>query len=114
MPTTETQDVRSGEGSIAGREHSPPPPARPTVVLVHGYPDQQDPWDTLIGRLPLDTLHLVTYDVRGAGSSDAPARREDYVTDRLVDDLVAVLDSVLPEGGAAHLVGHDWGSVQLW
>lgn len=114
MPTTETQYVRSGEVSIAVREHSPSRPGRPTVVLVHGYPDQQDTWDTLIGRLPLDTLHVVTYDVRGAGSSDAPARREDYVTDRLVDDLVAVLDSVLPEGEAAHLVGHDWGSVQLW
>jgi len=56
----------------------------------------------------------VTYDVRGAGASQAPVRRQDYVTDRLVDDLVAVLDAVLPEGGAAHLVGHDWGSVQLW
>jgi hypothetical protein len=27
---------------------------------------------------------------------------------------VAVLDAVLPEGTAVHLVGHDWGSAQLW
>ncbi len=27
---------------------------------------------------------------------------------------MAVLDAVLPDGAAAHLVGHDWGSVQLW
>lgn len=114
MPTSDTQHVRSGDVSIAVREHSPSGPGRPTVVLVHGYPDQQDTWNALIDHLPLDAWHVVTYDVRGAGASDAPTRREDYVTDRLVDDLVAVLDSVLPDGEAAHLVGHDWGSVQLW
>jgi alpha-beta hydrolase superfamily lysophospholipase len=57
---------------------------------------------------------VVTYDVRGAGATDVPAGREGYRTERLVDDLVAVLDAVLPDGGRAHLVGHDWGSVQLW
>lgn len=106
--------VRSGDLSIAVREHSPAGPGRPTVVLVHGFPDQQDVWSALVGRLPLDAWHVVTYDVRGAGSSDAPARREGYRTDRLVDDLVAVLDAVLPHGEPAHLVGHDWGSAQLW
>jgi pimeloyl-ACP methyl ester carboxylesterase len=99
---------------LAVREHSPAGPGRPTVVLVHGYPDQQDVWDALVAELPRDSWHIVSYDVRGAGSSDAPPRREDYRTERLVDDLVAVLDAVLPEDGAAHLVGHDWGSVQLW
>jgi pimeloyl-ACP methyl ester carboxylesterase len=114
MPTSETQYVRSGDVSIAVREHSPSGPGRATVVLVHGYPDQQDTWNRLVERLPLDAWHVVTYDVRGAGASDAPAHREDYLTDRLVDDLVAVLDGVLADGEAAHLVGHDWGSVQLW
>jgi pimeloyl-ACP methyl ester carboxylesterase len=113
-PTVTTKRVQSADISLALREHSPAGPGRPTVVLVHGYPDQQDTWDTLVERLPLRSWHVVTYDVRGAGASDAPARREDYVTDRLVDDLVAVLDAVLADGEAAHLVGHDWGSVQLW
>ena len=83
-------------------------------MLVHGYPDQQDTWDPLVARLPLDDWHVVTYDVRGAGASDAPRRTADYRTERLVDDLVAVLDAVLPDGERAHLVGHDWGSAQLW
>ncbi len=106
--------VRSGDVSIAVQEHSPAGPGRPTVVLLHGYPDQHDVWHATIARLPLDAWHVVTYDVRGAGASDVPRRREDYRTERLVDDLVAVLDAVLPDGSAAHLVGHDWGSVQLW
>lgn len=109
-----TSRVRSGDVALAVREHGPAGPGRPTVVLVHGYPDRQEVWDTLVDRLPLSRWHVVTYDVRGAGASDAPARRAGYRTERLVDDLVAVLDAVLPAGERAHLVGHDWGSVQLW
>lgn len=113
-PVPTSLRVRSGDVTIAVREHSPAGPCRPDVVLVHGFPDQQDTWDAMIAQLPLDAWHVVTYDVRGAGSSDAPRSREGYRTERLVDDLVAVLDAVLPDGAAAHLVGHDWGSVQLW
>jgi pimeloyl-ACP methyl ester carboxylesterase len=107
-------NVTSGEVSLAVREHSPAGPDKPTVVLVHGYPDQQDTWDTLVAKLPLADWHVVTYDVRGAGGSDAPRGQASYRTDRLVDDLVAVLNEVLAKGEKVHLVGHDWGSCQLW
>jgi pimeloyl-ACP methyl ester carboxylesterase len=113
-PTPTASTVRSGELDLAVREHSAAGPGRPTVVLVHGFPDQQDVWSALVSRLPLDRWHVVTYDGRGAGDSDAPARQAGYRTERLVDDLVAVLDALLPDGTAAHLVGHDWGSAQLW
>lgn len=109
-----TSFVRSGEVTLAVRRHSPAGTGRPTVVLVHGYPDRQDTWDSLVAVLPQERWHIVTYDVRGAGDSDAPTRRGDYRTERLVDDLVAVLDAVTRTGEAVHLVGHDWGSVQLW
>jgi pimeloyl-ACP methyl ester carboxylesterase len=114
MCAAPASSVRSGDVTIAVREHSAGAPGRPTVVLVHGYPDRQDTWNTLVGRLPLDRWHVVTYDVRGAGDSGTPARRADYRTERLVDDLVAVLDATLDAGAQVHLVGHDWGSVQLW
>ena len=109
-----TRRVASGQVSIALTERSPRGPGRPTVVLVHGYPDRQETWDRLVERLPLDAWHVVTYDVRGAGASDVPDTVAGYRTERLVDDLVAVLDDVLDDGEAAHLVGHDWGSAQLW
>jgi pimeloyl-ACP methyl ester carboxylesterase len=106
--------VTSGDVTIAVREHSPAGPGRPTVVLVHGYPDSQDTWGALVAQLPLQDWHVVTYDVRGAGLSGAPRDRASYRTSHLVDDLVAVLDAVLDDGERVHLVGHDWGSVQLW
>src|SRR4051812_48604733 len=112
-PVTEAR-VSSGALTLAVREHTPAGPGRPTVVLVHGYPDQQDTWDALVARLPLQDWHVVTYDVRGAGASDVPSSTADYRTERLVDDLVAVLDAVLADGERAHLVGHDRGSAPPW
>ena len=112
MPTT--RRVASTDLDLCVREHSRPGPGRPTLVLVHGYPDQQEMWGAVVAALPLDELHVVSYDVRGAGASGVPDGVAGYRTERLVDDLVAVLDAALPPGARAHLVGHDWGSVQLW
>ncbi|MCO5974304.1 alpha/beta fold hydrolase [Actinoallomurus soli] len=84
----------------------------PTVLLVHGYPDTHAVWDAVAARLA-DRFHVVAYDVRGAGASSRPARREAYGFEHLTADLGAVLDAVSP-GAPAHLVGHDWGSIQSW
>ncbi len=85
---------------------------RPTVVLVHGFPDTSTVWGPVADRLATD-LHVVAYDVRGAGHSDAPPGRRGYALPVLVEDLAAVLDASSPDA-PVHLVGHDWGSVQGW
>ncbi|MDH2412761.1 alpha/beta fold hydrolase [Nocardioides sp. CER19] len=87
-------------------------PGRPTVVAVHGYPDDHTVWDGVVALLAAD-FHVVTYDVRGAGASAAPQQREGYRIPHLVDDLLAVVDATAP-GEDVHLIGHDWGSVQSW
>lgn len=88
-------------------------PDAPAIVLVHGFPDSHAVWDRIVPLLEPD-FFVVTYDVRGAGASSAPATRRGYAIGRLVDDLVAVIGRVRPGGEPVHLVGHDWGSVQLW
>ena len=87
-------------------------PSRPAVVLIHGFPDTSAVWRPLAERLA-DDLHVVAYDVRGAGRSDAPDTRAGYALPLLVDDLGAVVDAVSPDA-PVHLVGHDWGSIQGW
>ncbi|MEV5749386.1 alpha/beta fold hydrolase [Actinoallomurus sp. NPDC052308] len=84
----------------------------PTVLLVHGYPDTHAVWDAVAARLA-DRFHVVAYDVRGAGASSRPSRREAYGFQHLVADMRAVLDAVSPDA-PVHLVGHDWGSIQSW
>lgn len=87
-------------------------PRAPTLVAVHGYPDNHGVWDEVTALLA-DRFHVVSYDVRGCGASDKPSTRSAYQMPRLVDDLRAVLDAV--DGGApAHLLAHDWGSIQGW
>lgn len=102
--------IHRGEVELAVYEHGDP--GRPTVVCVHGYPDDHTVWDAVAARLA-ERFHVVTYDVRGAGASAAPRGRDAYRVAELRDDLVAVLDAVSPDE-PVHLVGHDWGSVQSW
>ncbi|QRN78945.1 MAG: alpha/beta fold hydrolase, partial [Nocardiopsis sp. BM-2018] len=62
------------------------PPTGPTLLLVHGYPDNATVWDSLVADLAAD-YHVVSYDVRGAGRSTAPDDRSGYLMDQLADDL---------------------------
>jgi NAD(P)-dependent dehydrogenase (short-subunit alcohol dehydrogenase family)/pimeloyl-ACP methyl ester carboxylesterase len=86
--------------------------AATTVVLVHGYPDTHAVWRPVAEQLA-ERHHVVAYDVRGAGQSDAPRGVRSYSLARLEADLGAVLREVSPDK-PVHLVGHDWGSIQSW
>lgn len=102
---TSTDGVR-----LAVQEHGDP--ANPTLVAIHGYPDNHTIWDGLIPLLT-DRFHVVTYDVRGAGDSDRPPARSAYRIEQLVEDFGAVIDAVSPDE-PVHLLAHDWGSIQIW
>jgi NAD(P)-dependent dehydrogenase (short-subunit alcohol dehydrogenase family)/pimeloyl-ACP methyl ester carboxylesterase len=89
------------------------PGGRPTVVLVHGYPDSKEVWSPVAERLAAH-CHVVLYDVRGHGRSEVPAPlRGGFTLEKLTADFLAVADAVSPDR-PVHLVGHDWGSVQGW
>ncbi|MFE8962644.1 SDR family oxidoreductase [Streptomyces iakyrus] len=103
--------VRTGEVELCVAEMGDP--GRPTVVLVHGYPDSKEVWSEVAGRLA-GRFHVVAYDVRGHGRSSAPRPlRGGFTLEKLTDDFLAVVDTVSPDA-PVHLVGHDWGSVQAW
>ncbi|MFJ8882207.1 SDR family oxidoreductase [Streptomyces sp. NPDC102402] len=88
-------------------------PSRPTIVLVHGYPDSKEVWSEVAARLA-ERWHVVLYDVRGHGRSAAPEPlRGGFTLEKLTDDFLAVVDAVSPDR-PVHVVGHDWGSVQSW
>lgn len=106
-----TREITATDGvRISAHEHGDP--ARPTVLAVHGYPDDHSLWDDVVDTLA-HRYHVVTYDVRGAGRSDAPQHREAYALDQLEADLAAVADAVSPRE-KVHLLAHDWGSIQAW
>ncbi|OBF84849.1 short chain dehydrogenase [Mycobacterium sp. 852002-51163_SCH5372311] len=86
-------------------------PARPTILAIHGWPDNHHVWDGVAEEL-VERYNFVAYDVRGAGESSCPAERSGYRFDQLVSDTGAVIDSL--GVGKVHLLAHDWGSIATW
>lgn len=92
--------------------HETGPADAPAVVLVHGYPDTHRMWLPVAERLA-DRLRVVLYDTRGQGLSPTDAPDAAFTLPHLAADLMAVADDASPDR-RAHVVGHDWGSVQAW
>jgi NAD(P)-dependent dehydrogenase (short-subunit alcohol dehydrogenase family)/pimeloyl-ACP methyl ester carboxylesterase len=86
-------------------------PQRPTVLAIHGYPDNHHLWDGVAAELG-NRYNFVAYDVRGAGESERPSGRSGYRFPQLISDVGAVIDSL--GVGQVHLLAHDWGSIQGW
>jgi pimeloyl-ACP methyl ester carboxylesterase len=84
---------------------------RPTILAIHGYPDNHRVWDGVAAQLA-DRYNFVAYDVRGAGESTRPEGRSGYLFPQLVSDVAAVIDSLGVD--QVHLLAHDWGSIQGW
>ncbi|MFE3195127.1 SDR family oxidoreductase [Nocardia sp. NPDC059240] len=102
--------VRSGEFDIAVYEYGEP--SAETIVLVHGWPDDNHLWDRVVPLLA-DRFHVVTYDTRGHGRSTRTDRTEDYKLEHFAADFFAVADAVSPDA-PVHILAHDWGSVEMW
>src|SRR5918911_3507277 len=106
-----TRDIVATDGVML-RTHESGQRGAPTVVCVHGYPDDHTLWDGVAAELA-SRYHVVSYDVRGAGESGKPSGRRAYRLDQLAQDLTTVIDVVSPDL-PGHLLAHDWGSIQAW
>jgi len=81
------------------------------VILLHGFPEFWYSWRHQLTALGT-RFHVVAPDMRGYNLSEKPPRVEDYSTDVLVNDVIALIDHF----GApkAAIVGHDWGAGVAW
>lgn len=111
MTTTSTITASDGV-TLAVHRYTDIDPARPTILAIHGYPDNHHVWDAVAHELAGKPYNVVAYDVRGAGESTRPAKRSGYLFAQLVSDIGAVIDSL--DVGRVHLLAHDWGSIQAW
>lgn len=106
--------VQTADGArLAVYEYGPRPgPDTPSILLVHGYPDDHTVFAEVIGRLSPD-FHVIAYDTRNAGDSTAPGSSlAHFRLDLLTDDLFAVIAATGVD--SVYLAGHDWGSIQGW
>ncbi len=86
-------------------------PRDPLLVLIHGFPDFWYSWREQMPALA-KWFHVVAIDQRGYNLSGQPEGVTNYTIDKLVGDLVAVVNHF--GGGKAVIVGHDWGGLVAW
>ncbi|MBM9621084.1 alpha/beta fold hydrolase [Streptomyces zhihengii] len=84
------------------------PEGAPTVVLAHGWTCSTHFWAAQIRDLATDH-RVVAYDQRGHGRTPLGA----VGTERLADDLEAVLTAVLAPGEKAVVAGHSMGGMTM-
>ena len=79
----------------------------PAIVFTHGFGRTGETWAAQVDALAGDH-HVVTWDMRGHGRSEAPP--DLYTREDALADLAAVVDTAMAEGGGpALLVGHSLG-----
>ena len=84
----------------------------PVVVLLHGFPELNTMWQSIIPRLTARGYRCLAPSQRGYSPGARPTRRRDYRISELAEDVQALIDA----SGAqrVHLVGHDWGASVAW
>ncbi|HTW35769.1 MAG TPA: alpha/beta hydrolase [Rhizomicrobium sp.] len=85
----------------------------PLVVMVHGFPESWYSWRHQMTPIAQAGFTACAIDVRGYGGSDKPLPVEAYAMERMIADVVGVIESLSPDKRAV-LVGHDWGAPIVW
>ena len=83
---------------------------RPTVLMQHGWMDVAASFQFVVDEMPADR-HIVAFDWRGFGLSDASGADTYWLPDYIAD-LDAALDALVPPGAEPYpidLLGHSMG-----
>ena len=97
---TITWTITASDGvTLAVHSYTDIDPARPTILAIHGFPDNHHVWDGVAHELAGKPYNVVAYDVRGAGEPTRPAKRSGYLFAQLVSDIGAVIDTCWPMTG---------------
>jgi pimeloyl-ACP methyl ester carboxylesterase len=85
----------------------------PLVVMVHGFPESWFSWRHQMTPVAEAGFTACAIDVRGYGGSDKPSLVADYSMERMIGDVVGVIEAMSRDKRAI-LVGHDWGAPIVW
>lgn len=108
LPDGTPSTVTTDDGAALA-VHVAGPAAGPTVVLPHCWTGVKEFWAPVARRLVADGHRVVLYDQRGHGGSTMGSGP--MTTDRLGEDLLAVLDAV--GGRELVLCGHSMGGMTV-
>ncbi len=81
------------------------------VVMLHGFPESWYSWRHQL-RAFAPHFDCVAPEMRGYGETDAPRGIHNYRIEKLVDDVVGVIETLGHQN--AVVIGHDWGGGIAW
>ncbi|MBO0951011.1 alpha/beta fold hydrolase [Fibrella forsythiae] len=84
----------------------------PLIILLHGFPEFWYGWRAQIDALAAAGFRVWAPDQRGYNLSDKPVGIRAYTIDKLVADVVGLIDEAGRE--KATVIGHDWGAIVAW
>lgn len=93
---------------ISYYEYGDAAPDKPTVIGTGGWPPGAESYNDMAGALSERGIHVVLYDMRGAGKSGHPWGPEGYSITNLANEMGAVIDAVAPNRNIS-LYGGTWG-----
>lgn len=102
--------VRAADGTALWVRTFGPADA-PSIVFVHGWTCAAEFWKLQVEALK-GARRLVAFDLRGHGQSERPPGRN-YSIGTFAKDLDSVLETCVPAGERAMLVGHSLGAMTI-
>lgn len=84
----------------------------PLVLMIHGFPGLWYSWRHQLQAFAKAGYKAAAMDTRGYGRSDRPTSKEDYSSNHIEADIIAVLDYFGVEKGL--IVGQDFGAQYAW
>ncbi|KAL5592514.1 hypothetical protein FOBRF1_013540 [Fusarium oxysporum] len=88
---------------------SPSQGSKPTLILIHGWPDTAKLWAGLINDyLVPHGYGVVALDCLGYGGTSKPTNLKAYAWNHMTADAIKILDA--EKLSTVISVGHDWGS----
>jgi pimeloyl-ACP methyl ester carboxylesterase len=84
----------------------------PPVLLLHGFPSFWYSYRYQLSALGQAGFRAIAPDLRGYNLSDKPIGVDNYLPEKLTDDVTALVHALGYQ--KVSLVGHDWGGIIAW
>ncbi|PQK08076.1 hypothetical protein BB8028_0001g01550 [Beauveria bassiana] len=108
-PFTVQTESQPDTVSISGLKSDNSIATLPTLLLLHGFPQNHQIWSR-VARLLTGKYNMVAMDLRGYGASSKPESVAAYAKSAMARDCVAVMDALGYNTGGFFVCAHDRGA----